>query len=135
MLTTHIGKLWWKFSFQNNHLVGRILTIKEKKFSPGPGFEPGSPALRAGATTNKRRIPDRLGGLVVIAQAHRAGDPGSWFRRGVFLFNTTYQMAIPKTKFSSRRSLFLVIFFILLCQLILNSRIYEWMLYQAYYYS
>ena len=25
MLTTHIGKFWWKFSFQNNHLVGRIL--------------------------------------------------------------------------------------------------------------
>ena len=41
------------FSFQNNHLVGRILIIQEKKFSPGPGFEPGSPALRAGAITTK----------------------------------------------------------------------------------
>ena len=66
-----------------------------EKFSPGPGFEPGSPALRAGAITTKpprrstgpSRNPireevllgpvDRLGGLVVIAPARRAGDPGS----------------------------------------------------------
>ena len=39
--------MWWEFSFQNNHLVGRILIISEK-----PGFEPGSPALRARALTN-----------------------------------------------------------------------------------
>ena len=29
------------------------LTLLEKKFLPGPGFEPGSPALRAGAITTK----------------------------------------------------------------------------------
>jgi hypothetical protein len=27
MLSTHIGKFWWKFCFQINHLVGRILII------------------------------------------------------------------------------------------------------------
>ena len=29
------------------------LIIKEKKFSPGPGIEPGSPALRTGVITTK----------------------------------------------------------------------------------
>ena len=40
------------------------LIIYEKKFSSWPGFESGSPALRAGAITTK---PLRC----------RAGDPGS----------------------------------------------------------
>ena len=34
-------------------MVGRILIIKEKKFSPGPGIEPGSPALSTGVLTTK----------------------------------------------------------------------------------
>ena len=29
-----------------------LLDLREKKFPPGPGFEPGSPALRAGALMN-----------------------------------------------------------------------------------
>ena len=33
-------------------MVGPTLLIKDKKFSLGPGFEPGFPALRAGALTN-----------------------------------------------------------------------------------
>ena len=80
-------------------MVGRILIIKEEKFSPGPGIEPGSPALRAGAiTTNPPGDPireefllgsvDRLGALVVIVPARRAGDGfDSWSRREFFLLN------------------------------------------------
>ena len=38
--------------FQNNPLTGPVLLILREKFSPGPGFEPGSPALHAGTLTN-----------------------------------------------------------------------------------
>ena len=40
------------FGFQNNHLTGQYYNLREK-FSPGPGFEPGSPALHAGVITTK----------------------------------------------------------------------------------
>ena len=40
MLTTHIGKFWWKFSFQSNHLVGRILIIKRKNSLLDQGSNP-----------------------------------------------------------------------------------------------
>ena len=49
---TYIGKFWWKFSFQNNHLAGPVQLLLREKFSPGPGFEPGSPAVRTGALIN-----------------------------------------------------------------------------------
>ena len=42
-----------KFSFQNNHLVGRILITYETKISPGPEIEPGSPGVRASSITTK----------------------------------------------------------------------------------
>ena len=45
---------------------------------------------------------DRLGGLVVIAPARRAGDPGSIPGAGENFFSTTYQMVILKAKFSSK---------------------------------
>ena len=51
-----------------------------EKFSPGPGFKPGSPALCTGTITTKppKLGPvDRLGGLVVISPACRAGNPSS----------------------------------------------------------
>ena len=36
--------------FFNNKLISENLTVNVKeKFSPEPGFEPGSPALRTGA--------------------------------------------------------------------------------------
>ena len=34
-------------------IVLKIINNSREKFSPGPGFEPGSPALRAGAITIK----------------------------------------------------------------------------------
>ena len=47
---------------------------------------------------------DRLGGLVVIAPARRAGDPGSNPGPGenfsLKLLISTCQMVIPKTKFT-----------------------------------
>jgi hypothetical protein len=45
-----------KLAFQTK--VGSMLGILREKFSPGPAFEPGSPALRAGAllTAPPRRI-------------------------------------------------------------------------------
>ena len=68
----------WKFSFQNNHLAGRILIIKEKKFSPRPGIEPGSPALRTGVLIN-------------------------WATQMILNYwYTTYQMVILKAEFSSK---------------------------------
>ena len=36
----------------NNNNNNNINSLREK-FSPGPGIEPGSPALRAGAITTK----------------------------------------------------------------------------------
>ena len=42
-------------------MISHIIITKEKKFSPGAGFEPGSPALRAGAITTKP--PRRSAGL------------------------------------------------------------------------
>ena len=42
-----------KFSFQNNHLVGRILITYETKISPGPEIEPGSPGVRASSIITK----------------------------------------------------------------------------------
>ena len=69
-----------------------------EKFSPGPGFKPGYPALHQHRCSPQSRIDvksadqessgnlireefllgpvDRVGGLVVIAPARRAGDPG-----------------------------------------------------------
>ena len=44
---------------------------------PGPGFEPGSPALRTGAITTKPPRRSTGPSFVVIAPARRAGDPGS----------------------------------------------------------
>ena len=54
-----------------------IFNNLRETFSSGPGFEPGSPALRAGALTNKlpRQSSGSSGSLVVIAPACRAGDP------------------------------------------------------------
>ena len=53
--------------FNSNTTLWFINNLREK-FSPGPGFEPGSPALRAGAITTKppRRItgPTRNSSLI-----------------------------------------------------------------------
>ena len=55
--TTYVGITLIRGFYVNgtyrHHLVGRILIIEEKKLSPEPGFEPGSPALRLGAITTK----------------------------------------------------------------------------------
>ena len=40
------------FSFDPFQVINSINNLREK-FSPGPGIEPGSPALRTGAITTK----------------------------------------------------------------------------------
>ena len=35
MLTTHMGKFWWKLSFQNNHVAG--IKAGNLGSNPGPG--------------------------------------------------------------------------------------------------
>ena len=59
-----------------------------RKFSPGPGFEPGSPALRDGALPTDIRgnilawPRTSSGGSVIRAPARRGGDPDSNLRPG-----------------------------------------------------
>ena len=54
--------------------VSSFVNLREK-FSPGPGFEPGSPALRTGASTN-RAIQILWVAQLVRTPACKAADQG-----------------------------------------------------------
>ena len=116
----------WKFCFQNNYLIGPMLLILREKFSPGPGFETRSPAIRAGGlpTASPRRInwPSQNFSLVgphyqenssSLAQSgwnsrYRASayswkpDFESFSRRGFFSWNQQCMNVISRVSFYLR---------------------------------